>query len=56
MDLENIDGHQMIMDEFGNCVWVDQDRSFFVDDRHCDHQLARCMGGESKAAISGVSA
>jgi len=31
--LENIDGHQIIMDEFGNCVWVDQDRSFFIDDR-----------------------
>jgi hypothetical protein len=54
--LENIDGHQMIMDEFGNCVWVDQDRSFFVDDRHVTTNWRAAWEARSKAAISGVSA
>jgi hypothetical protein len=30
--LENIDANQNIIDEFGNCVVIDQDRSFFIDD------------------------
>ena len=54
--LENIDGHQMIMDEFGNCVWVDQDRSFFIDDRHVTTDWRAAWEARSKAAVSGVSA
>jgi hypothetical protein len=54
--LENIDGHQMIMDEFGNCVWVDQDRSFFIDDRHVTTDWRAVWEARSKAAVSGVSA
>ena len=30
--LENIDRNQVILDGFGNCIWIDQDRSFFIDD------------------------
>jgi hypothetical protein len=30
--LENIDGNQAIVDVFGNCILIDQDRSFFIDD------------------------
>jgi hypothetical protein len=54
--LENIDGHQMIMDEFGNCIWVDQDRSFFIDDRHVTTDWRAAWEARSKAAVSGVSA
>jgi hypothetical protein len=35
--LEEIDGHQALLDEFGNCVWIDQDRSFFIND--CRHKV-----------------
>jgi hypothetical protein len=54
--LENIDGHQMIMDEFGNCVWVDQDRSFFIDDRHVTTDWRAAWEARSKAGVSSVSA
>ena len=30
--LENIDGNQNIIDGFGNCVLIDHDRSFFIDE------------------------
>jgi hypothetical protein len=54
--LENIDGHQMIMDEFGNCVWVDQDRSFFIDDRHVTTDWRAAWEARRMGAVSGVSA
>jgi hypothetical protein len=54
--LENIDGHQIIMDEFGNCVWVDQDRSFFIDDRRVTTDWRAAWEARSKAAVSAVSA
>jgi hypothetical protein len=54
--LENIDGHQMIMDEFDNCVWVDHDRSFFIDDRHVTTDWRAAWEARSKAAVLGVSA
>jgi hypothetical protein len=54
--LENIDGDQMIMDEFGNCVWVDQDRSFFIDDRRVTTDWRAAWEVRSKAAVSAVSA
>lgn len=54
--LENIDGHQIIMDEFGNCVWVDQDRSFFIDDRRVTTDWRAAWEARSKAPVSGVSA
>ena len=30
--LENIDANQAIIDEFGNCVLIDHDRSFFINE------------------------
>jgi hypothetical protein len=54
--LENIDGHQIIMDEFGNCVWVDQDRSFFIDDRCVTTDWRAAWEVRSKAPVSAVSA
>jgi hypothetical protein len=54
--LENIDGHQIIVDEFGNCVWVDQDRSFFIDDRRVTTDWRAAWEERSKAAVSAVSA
>ena len=54
--LENIDGNQIIMDEFGNCVWVDQDRSFFIDDRRVTTDWRAAWEARSKAAVSAVSA
>jgi hypothetical protein len=54
--LENIDGHQVILDEFGNCVWVDQDRSFFIDDRRVTTDWRAAWEARSKAAVSAVSA
>jgi hypothetical protein len=53
--LENIDGHQLILDEFGNCVWVDQDRSFFIDDRRVTTDWRAAWEARSTAAVSGVS-
>ena len=54
--LENIDGNQIIMDEFGNCVWIDHDRSFFIDDRHVTTDFRGAWEARSKAAVSTVSA
>jgi hypothetical protein len=53
--LQNIDGHQVIIDEFGNCVWVDQDRSFFIDDRRVTTDWQAAWEARSKAAVSAVS-
>lgn len=53
--LENIDGHQIIMDKFGNCVWVDQDRSFFIDDRRVTTDWRAAWEARSKASVSAVS-
>jgi hypothetical protein len=53
--LENIDGYQMIMDEFGNCVWIDQDRSFFIDDHRVTTDWLAAWEARSKAAVSEVS-
>jgi hypothetical protein len=54
--LENIDGHQIIEDEFGNCVWIDQDRSFFIDDRRVTTDWRAAWEARSEAAVSVVSA
>jgi hypothetical protein len=53
--LENIDGYQIIIDEFGNCVWVDHDRSFFIDDRRVATDWRAAWEARSKAAVSAVS-
>jgi hypothetical protein len=53
--LENIDGYQIIIDEFGNCIWVDHDRSFFIDDRRVATDWRAAWEARSKAAASAVS-
>jgi hypothetical protein len=53
--LENIDGYQIIIDEFGNCVWVDHDRSFFIDDRRVATDWRAAWEAKSNAAVSAVS-
>jgi hypothetical protein len=52
--LENIDGHQVIMDEFGNCVWIDQDRSFFIDDHRVTSDWRSAWQARSKTRVSAV--
>jgi hypothetical protein len=54
--LENIDGDQIILDEFGNCVSVDQDRSFFIDDRRATTDWQAAWEARSKAAVTPVAA
>jgi hypothetical protein len=54
--LENIDGHQVILDEFGNCVWIDHDRSFFIENRHGKVNWQIPWARRSKAPVSAVRA
>jgi hypothetical protein len=56
--LEEIDGHQALLDEFGNCVWIDQDRSFFINNRHhtVDWHEAWRLRSKSKVGVSSVRA
>ena len=32
--LDNLDGQQVMIDEFGECVSIDHDQSFFIENRH----------------------
>ena len=54
--LENIDGNQNIIDEFGNCVLIDHDRSFFIDDRRVTTDWRGCLGRKEGGRCSTVSA
>jgi hypothetical protein len=54
--LEEVDGHQTILDEFGNCVWVDLDRSFFINDRCLDWHEARPRRSKKKLGVASVRA
>jgi hypothetical protein len=63
-----VDGNQMVTDGFGHCIWIDQDRSFFVDDHRgttdwhvtwdarnkADFSVVRAELIEGTARISGV--
>jgi len=53
--LENIDGHQLILDDFGNCIWIDQDRSFFIGDHRANTDWHAAWEARSTAPISAVS-
>jgi hypothetical protein len=50
--LENIDGNQVIMDGFGNCISIDQDRSFFIDDRRVTTDWQAAWNARTKAGVS----
>jgi hypothetical protein len=54
--LENIDGNQVIVDEFGNCVWIDHDRSFFIDDHRVTTDWRAAWVARNKAGVSVVPA
>lgn len=54
--VENIDGNQVIMDGFGNCIWIDQDRSFFIDDHRVTTDWQAAWHARSKAGVSAVRA
>jgi hypothetical protein len=54
--LENRDGHQVVLDEFGNCIWIDHDRSFFIENRHGRVNWQKTWARRANAPASAVSA
>jgi hypothetical protein len=54
--LDNIDGNQVIIDGFGNWISIDQDRSFFIDDKRATTDWRAAWDARSKAGVSAVSA
>jgi len=54
--LENIDGNQVIVDGFGNCILIDQDRSFFIDDHRVTTQWRTAWAARTQAEVSTVPA
>jgi hypothetical protein len=54
--LENIDANQNIIDEFGNCVLVDHDRSFFIDDRYVTTDWRSAWAARNKVSVSVIPA
>jgi hypothetical protein len=54
--LENIDGDQLIIDGFGNCILVDQDRSFFIDDHRVKTDWQAAWDAKTNAGASVVRA
>jgi hypothetical protein len=54
--LENIDANQAIIDRFGNCILVDQDRSFFIDDHRVTTDWQAAWDARTKVDLSVVSA
>jgi hypothetical protein len=54
--LDNIDANQNIIDEFGNCVLVDHDRSFFIDDRYVTTDWRSVWAARNKVPGSVVCA
>jgi hypothetical protein len=54
--LENIDGDQVITDGFGNCISIDQDRSFFIDDHRVTTDWQVAWEARNKVGVSVVSA
>jgi hypothetical protein len=54
--LENIDGKQMIIDGFGNLVFIDQDRSFFIGDHQVRTDFPVALEARMKTGASVLSA
>ena len=54
--LENIDGNQDIVDVFGNCILIDQDRSFFIDDHRVTTDWRSAWDARNKVLPSTVPA
>jgi hypothetical protein len=53
--LDNLDGHQVLIDEFGDCVWIDHDQSFFIENRHRKEDWQELWARRSKR-VSAVRA
>jgi hypothetical protein len=53
--LENIDGNQLIIDEFGNVVSIDHDRSFFIDEHRVVTDFQAALEARRKTAVSAIS-
>jgi hypothetical protein len=54
--LANIDGSQIVTDELGNCIWINQDRSFFIDDHRVTTDWQVAWDARNKADVSVVRA
>jgi hypothetical protein len=54
--LANIDGNQIVTDGFGNCISIDQDRSFFIDDCRATTNWRAAWDARNKADVSVVRA
>jgi hypothetical protein len=54
--LEDIDGNQVIIDGFANLVFVDHDRSFFIDDHRVTTGFQGAWEARKKTGISAVPA
>jgi hypothetical protein len=54
--LDNLDGHQVIIDEFGDCVRIDHDQLFFIENRQRTKDWQKLWARRSKARVSAVRA
>jgi hypothetical protein len=54
--LEDIDGNQVILDGFANLVFVDHDRSFFIDDHRVTTGFQAALEARKKTGIPAVPA
>jgi hypothetical protein len=54
--LENIDSGQAIIDSLGNCIFVDQDRSFFIDDHRVTTDWQAAWEARTKVGVSVIQA
>jgi hypothetical protein len=54
--LENIDANQNIIDGFGNCVLIDHDRSFFIDEHRVTTDWRAAWDARKQAGASTVPA
>jgi hypothetical protein len=48
----NIDRNQIVTDGYGNCIWIDQDRSFFIDDHLATTDWQVALDARNKADVS----
>jgi hypothetical protein len=52
--LANIDGKQVIIDGFGNMVFIDHDRSFFIDERRVTTDFQIALETRTKTDVSAL--
>ena len=52
--LENIDGKQVIIDGFGNMVFIDHDRSFFIDEHRVTTDFQTALETRTKTDVSAL--